>query len=276
MNKSVTLSIKGTYYYGAKVLHDSGRLKAGANVRLVHEPNNPHDKNAVAIYEAVSGEKLGHVGREHAEKYAILADKSKIASARISEVQKDKNGRLRIYVLVSYQDQASGEGGIDLNRFNALPSESGIYAIRCADNEKEYVGSSGNVRERVKTHFKGLFEGKHPNNLLQDDFRRYGANKFHAYMDSYCSLGSLADKEQEAILIRLNSHKGLYNLTADGQGYYSDGPRGGATSSISDKKARADRTSRPYIANEVRPLTKNTGCLPVIAIFVIGVLMFAF
>jgi len=40
--------------------HHSARLSAGESVRLVREPENPHDANAIRV-ENLAGEKVGHL-----------------------------------------------------------------------------------------------------------------------------------------------------------------------------------------------------------------------
>lgn len=50
----------------------------------------------------------------------------------------------------------------------------GIYGIRCEKNQKIYIGSSENIKERFKDHKKRLRGNRHSNSELQKDFSLYG------------------------------------------------------------------------------------------------------
>jgi len=56
--------------------------------------------------------------------------------------------------------------------------ESGIYRIVNTVNEKSYVGSSVNLKNRKKAHFIDLKKGKHCNNYLQKSYDKYGSDNF--------------------------------------------------------------------------------------------------
>jgi len=56
--------------------------------------------------------------------------------------------------------------------------ESGIYRIVNIINEKSYIGSSVNLKNRKKAHFIDLKKGKHCNNYLQKSYDKYGLDNF--------------------------------------------------------------------------------------------------
>lgn len=56
--------------------------------------------------------------------------------------------------------------------------ESGIYRITNLVNNKTYVGSSVNLKNRKKIHFLDLKKGKHHNEHLQKSYNKYGLEKF--------------------------------------------------------------------------------------------------
>lgn len=59
---------------------------------------------------------------------------------------------------------------------------SGVYAIRCKENGRLYVGSSVDIGDRFrKGHCYQLRNGRHPNPLLQEDFVAYGEAAFEAF-----------------------------------------------------------------------------------------------
>ena len=47
---------------------------------------------------------------------------------------------------------------------------AGIYRIECLRNGRYYIGSSENVRNRIKQHSYLLERGKHTNSRLQEDY----------------------------------------------------------------------------------------------------------
>lgn len=55
---------------------------------------------------------------------------------------------------------------------------SGVYAIRNDLNNKMYIGSSSNIRNRYTYHLTSLLKNKGVNRSLQDDFNIVGANNF--------------------------------------------------------------------------------------------------
>ena len=54
----------------------------------------------------------------------------------------------------------------------------GIYMIKNTENGKVYIGSSKNVCRRWNNHMSELFQRIHKNYKLQDDFDKYGIEKF--------------------------------------------------------------------------------------------------
>ena len=56
--------------------------------------------------------------------------------------------------------------------------KSGIYKIINIVNNKIYVGSSVNIKERKKRHFIKLKSNKHENRYLQNAFNKYGEENF--------------------------------------------------------------------------------------------------
>lgn len=54
----------------------------------------------------------------------------------------------------------------------------GIYTITNIINDKYYVGSSLNVKNRLKVHKQQLIKNIHPNNHLQGAWNKYGEDNF--------------------------------------------------------------------------------------------------
>jgi len=60
-------------------------------------------------------------------------------------------------------------------------NKSGIYKIVNLVNDKIYIGSSINLKNREKDHFKDLKGNYHSNRYLQYAFNKYGENNFRIY-----------------------------------------------------------------------------------------------
>lgn len=86
----------------------------------------------------------------------------------------------------------------------------GVYYIKCKTTNKQYVGSTTNVAERIGKHFSELFNNKHTNKRLQKDFNDYGYNDFCFDIYLICTKDALSQEEKRIqIEIGINN---LYNL----------------------------------------------------------------
>lgn len=222
MRANTNLSVKGTRYYRAAELLQRGSLSSGMAVRLEHQPDNPHDRNAVAVKVKRTGAMLGHVSRELAPKYAELINSGKIVEASIANV--DKNGtyiNVEIRVVYEQSDDQLAEKHNSRLWLSAsdMPTEAGVYTIRNIDSGRQYIGSSTNLKVRIRSHIRDLSLGCHANHAIQSDFSSLGANHFEAkVLVMVASPSSLASVEADRIKSLLNSGAALYNLTEDGQG----------------------------------------------------------
>ena len=59
---------------------------------------------------------------------------------------------------------------------------STIYAIRCKNNGKLYIGKTTKLNERIQAHFSELKNGKHSVKAMIDDFNKYGKDGFEIYI----------------------------------------------------------------------------------------------
>jgi group I intron endonuclease len=67
---------------------------------------------------------------------------------------------------------------IQINFFNSIKKESGIYKITNLINNKFYIGSAVNLRIRYVQHFNTLIKNKHKNKKLENSVKKYGFNNF--------------------------------------------------------------------------------------------------
>lgn len=56
---------------------------------------------------------------------------------------------------------------------------SGVYMIVNAINGKRYIGSSNNIKRRLKEHRQHLKSGTHDNQHLQSSYNQHGADNFY-------------------------------------------------------------------------------------------------
>jgi group I intron endonuclease len=76
------------------------------------------------------------------------------------------------------------------------PGASGIYQIRCIANDKIYIGSSVDLRNRWLQHRSSLRLGNHGNQHLQAAWDRYGEDAFEFTILEYVSKDDLLSVEQ--------------------------------------------------------------------------------
>ena len=63
-----------------------------------------------------------------------------------------------------------------------IDKNSTIYAIRCCENGRLYIGKTTNLDCRIQTHFSNLKNGKHSSKLMMEDFKKYGKDAFEVYI----------------------------------------------------------------------------------------------
>lgn len=82
----------------------------------------------------------------------------------------------------------------------AIPPAHGIYVIRNLVNNKFYVGSTVNLRQRFHQHFGSLSNGYHHNPHLQSAWNKYGESFFEfAVIEVVESKEQILVREQEWI-----------------------------------------------------------------------------
>jgi hypothetical protein len=223
-------------------LFQAGSLTVGLAISLEHQPNNPYDKNAVAVLVRSTGAMLGHVSRDLAPKYAKLINSGRIIEADISDVS-EKRGYISINIHVVYErseeELAEKHNSLLWRSSLSMPAAPGVYAIYNTKTARQYIGSSSNVKNRILEHIRDLSHGCHTNNALQSDFSHFGANCFEVQLlEDDILISSLSLAESEHILKLKDEDRSLYNLTFDGKGVRV------RTKDYSDSKPISDRPMR--------------------------------
>lgn len=213
--KTTILKVVGTYYYDAKAALINGALKKGAQLKLVADLNNEHDKHAVAVY--AGGYKIGHLARDYAKKYQRLILENKIGRATVYSAEfLTGSNRVDLKVSISYEDDHQShiaDEAVD------IPNTPGAYQI-LVDGVVRYIGSTANLNSRYCTHFSDLRRGVHSNNLLQEAYTRLGPKYFRFEIIAQVKAAAQAlQLEEHEILRRHAAGEKLYNKTMTGEGY---------------------------------------------------------
>lgn len=83
---------------------------------------------------------------------------------------------------------------------------SGIYKIIL--NNKDYIGSAKDIKDRIRRHLEDLNKNKHGNKKLQHEFNKYGIELFdYVVLEEVC-IADLIKKEQQY----LDNYKPYYNI----------------------------------------------------------------
>ena len=91
----------------------------------------------------------------------------------------------------------------------------GVYLLVNAISNKNYVGSSTRLSQRISEHLSLLKKGKHYNFLMQKDANLYGVKNFFSYTIEYVSNKNVLQSTERRLIEKYNAHYlcGGYNLT---------------------------------------------------------------
>lgn len=63
--------------------------------------------------------------------------------------------------------------------YKQMKPEMGVFAVKCTVNNKYYMESSPNLKGRINSTVFKLNAKIHPNKELQEDWNRYGEDRFN-------------------------------------------------------------------------------------------------
>jgi hypothetical protein len=242
------LRVKGTRHYNAKAAFSAGELGPGADILLVPEPQNPHDKNAVAVLSS-KRKMLGHISRDVAAKYQLLCFENKIIQVKVhSATASDDHALLDIRFSVTHnrvRHSFSQE-----TTLLVLPNSPGTYEIslQCGPT---YIGATSNLRRRYAQHLNELQNQTHRNKVLQADFNISGSDSLtFKVLRSTSTKAQAEDFESFEIMTRLKNGEPLYNKTLDGKGISPKSTQSSNTISDVFNRNYALSTQLPNANNE--------------------------
>lgn len=88
----------------------------------------------------------------------------------------------------------------------------GIYKIINVINNKYYIGSSFNIKKRIRKHFELLKRNKHHSTHLQNAYNKYGKNVFKIEVLEICNRNNILYIEQK-YLDNIPDWKCVYNIS---------------------------------------------------------------
>ncbi|MHA1342378.1 MAG: GIY-YIG nuclease family protein [Promethearchaeota archaeon] len=86
---------------------------------------------------------------------------------------------------------------------------SGIYQILNKINNKIYIGSAVDLKQRKNSHFNTLDKNKHWNKYLQRSYNKYGKENFKFQILLYCNKKEKENKQGVSILNILSNSRGI-------------------------------------------------------------------
>lgn len=255
----VNTNLQGTWAYGARELIDKGDLTVGKPVSLLREPDNPHDRNAIAAF--YSKQRIGYIPRNLAAAVADYIDNNGAWAATVSHIGERKHRNKKyptISLSLSFPDMHAPSGLQALySSCRLLNGISGVYRIENMEESKAYIGSSSDVGDRLRRHINQLRSGTHANLGLSASWSKYGPKTFNVQLIERADASTMKSREA-AHIAQLGTHVSGFNRTADGGGTKP------APSQIGSAIDRRRPIYSPGSQSEIRNPGEPTGCLAAI------------
>lgn len=265
-NDKIELPIQGLWNYQGLGEYRAGNLKNGVQVRLVLDPYNSHDSNAVEVRLIKPERKLGYVPKTQAVWISNLLRNGNSLPARVFKVGiVEKYNREQLYCVVEVDLPSGGNAGFktldDIKReLRSHDKRCGVYEIYCRKTQKRYIGSSKDIGVRFRQHFKLLIQNRHHSEKLQRDWNQHLPPSFEfRVVEKVHDINCLHEVEQ-SYLDKYNSFNDGYN-SAPSVEYR---PRG-----------RWGRRKVPFNETEARPIVydspakeaaSKSGCLSTLSV----------
>lgn len=171
MKKKIHTSIVGLNYYEA-TSEIFIKINEGVEITLKPEPDNPHDKHAVAIF--IESLKIGYIRAREAKQISDAMRSNSNITVRPEHIDTAcRPTYLPATVTI--------EKNIEITPPKiAPPNTAGIYRIYSSRTGGFYIGQSNDANRRIREHWTSLSLGIHPNSALQQLWNEYGDPNFIA------------------------------------------------------------------------------------------------
>jgi len=175
LRKKISTSVVGLQYCGIdeRIIES---LRTQRSLKLVREPSNPHDANAIGFF--AQDRRVGFIRRQDAKilSPALASPKPKV-EIKITNPNEIKLGIKHFSISVTLELDET---------YTAKPPKvsdkktSGIYRLRLTPGDKSYIGQAQDVNIRIAAHWKDLLLGTHTNKHLQAHWNAHGGAGFSA------------------------------------------------------------------------------------------------
>jgi len=216
-SKEMTVTVRGSFYYGADDLIKNKTIAVGSTVKIVHNPDNAYDKYACEV-RLSSGKIIGHLPSDLASSFYIIVESGNVQSSKVISIN---DSRIKIRVSYSVGDNPKSNlepeavSGDVLGKINRIKTKAGVYKIINTRNGRYYIGSSADISGRLRQHFKELSSGRHHNAPLQKDYDEHGLTCFDFKIIKACEDYLAWEGHYVREAHRKQPHL-VYNLTPDG------------------------------------------------------------
>jgi group I intron endonuclease len=126
-----------------------------------------------------------------------------------------------------------------MNSFNSM-LQAGVYQIRCLVNDRIYIGSTRQFKNRWRAHRESLNKNKHSNRPLQHAWNKHGEQSFVFEILEIAPVGDVLSCEQRHLDLRQPYQDRGYNVLK-----IAGSPRGWKHTSESKAKLAAALRGRP-------------------------------
>jgi len=219
--RTFRLPVRGFFAYGGERLLSSGALVVGTSVEIEPEPRNPHDRNALKVLKAGSGELFGYLPRSAAKHLNSYFARSGPCDAKVWHIGSEAyKGRMQPNITIELQLHLFGPVGDCTSLYSQserVRGICGVYRFFNKMNQRSYVGSSNDTGARGGEHILLLNQLMHHNELLQDDWNKMGPGAFTFDFLEKAMNDELSSLELKHIQLT-GAYDFGYNATPDGQG----------------------------------------------------------
>jgi hypothetical protein len=222
--RTFRLPVRGFFAYGGERLLSSGALVVGTSVEIQPDPRNPHDRNALKVLKASSGELLGYLPRSAAKVVVNYFTRRGPCQAKIVHIGSETyKGRSQPNIKVELQlplFEPAGDCSNLIAQAERVRGICGVYRFLNKLNQRSYVGSSNDTGARGLEHIGLLNDLVHHNELLQEDWNKMGASAFIFEFLERAGVEELALLELKHVQLT-GAYDVGYNATPDGKGVSS-------------------------------------------------------
>lgn len=139
---------------------------------LRREPNNPHDRNAIAVEVCLRC--VGYIDRDNAAILAPILDRGATYEASLDPSRYRTNGGIPLAIIVESRSDAIAPPKV------ASARTAGIYRLFVIGHQQSYFGQARDIQERIVQHWKDLNKGIHDNPVLRQLWYDRGGAAFRA------------------------------------------------------------------------------------------------